>query len=906
MSPVRDVIESGDTADHHALATHEVVLLLGTDAHRGLTEAEVGARLAAFGTNALPTARREPTWRRLARQFHHPLVYVLLAAAAVSVPIGELVEAAVILGVVVANAVVGFVQEGRAQAALDALRALVRTNARVVRDGRVRLVPSESLVPGDLIVLEAGDRVPADARLVAAAELAVDESALTGESVPVGKDEVVLEPDTPVADRRNMVYSGTLVTAGSGRAVVVATGGDTELGEIHRLVGTTEAVQTPLTRKLARFSQILTVAILALAAGTFAVGLARGQSAHDTFMAAIALAVGAIPEGLPAVVTITLAIGMTRMARRQAVIRRLPAVETLGSTTVIGSDKTGTLTANEMTVEAVWLPHARLRVTGAGYGPAGEIRTADGAAPPPERDRAWWWCLAVAALCNDSRLVADDGRWRVVGDPTEGALLRLARKAGLDTDALRADHPRRGVVPFSSARAFMATLHTTPDGSRVVAVKGAVERVLARTRWCLDAGGTRRPVVPERVLAAAEELAADGLRVLALAVGTGEGPEDAFGETGVADLALCGLVAMADPPRPGARAAVAACRRAGIAVKMITGDHATTAAAVARRIGVLDEAGPGCVLTGAELAGLDDAELPEAVERAAVFARVAPEQKLRIVEALQDRGHVVAMTGDGVNDAPALRRADIGVAMGRSGTEVAKEAADMVLLDDDFSTIEAAVEEGRTVFANLTKFIAWILPTNAGEGLVLLAAIVAGTTLPILPVQILWINMTTALALGLMLAFEPREADVMDRPPRDPQAPILSRALVQRIVLVGTILAASATWMFRWEQDQGASVAEARTAAINLFIGVKIAYLLTCRSLSHRIAEIGWWSNPWILVGIATQVAAQLAFTYLPPMQVAFGTAAIGAGAWARIAVAAALAGGVVSLEKRLRRRPVV
>ena len=903
MPPVQPTVT--DEA-HHALAAHEVVLLLGTDAERGLEAAEAQRRLATFGPNELPRAAPQPAFVRFARQFHHPLIYVLLVAAAVSVPIGEVVEAVVILGVVLVNALVGFVQEGRAQAALDALRAMVRTRARVVRDGRTRLLASEELVPGDVVRLEAGDRVPADVRLLAATEFAVDESALTGESVPVTKDELVLAPETPVADRRNMAYSGTLVTSGTARAVVVATGSETELGEIHRLVGGTDTLETPLTRKLARFSRILTVAILGLAALTFAFGLARGQPAHDTFMAAIALAVGAIPEGLPAVVTVTLAIGMTRMARRRAVIRRLPAVETLGSTTVIASDKTGTLTENQMTAQALWFPHRSVRVTGAGYGPDGELLDADGDADARRvavgDDRALWWAVTVGALCNDARLRAEDGRWRVIGDPTEGALLRLADKAGLAHERLRERFRRCGLIPFSSARAYMATRHEDPDGGVFVAVKGAVERVLERCGGMLAPDGARVPLPRDAVLGAAEELAAQGLRVLALAWRRDADPGAPFDEGTIGDLDLCGLVAMADPPRPAAAAAVAACRRAGIAVKMITGDHATTAAAVARRLGLCTDTRPGTVLVGADLAEADSGRLAEAVEQAAVFARVAPEQKLRIVEALQARGHVVAMTGDGVNDAPALRRADIGVAMGRSGTEVAKEAADMVLLDDDFATIEAAVEEGRTVFANLTKFITWILPTNAGEALVLLLAIVVGGTLPILPVQILWINMTTALALGLMLAFEPAETDIMEQPPRDPATPILTRALLRRIVVVGLILAASATWMFHAERDRGAAIPEARTAAINLFIGVKIAYLLTCRSLTHRLSEIGWWSNPWIAVGVAAQLLAQLAFTYLPPMQTAFGTAPIDAVTWARIAGVALVAGVMVSIDKRLRR----
>ncbi len=900
---------------HHALAAHEVVLLLETDPTAGLTETEAHLRRERYGPNVLPQARRAGPLVRALSQLNHPLIYVLLVAGALTLALGEHVDAIVIFGVVTLNTLVGYAQEAKAEAALDALRAMVHTEVRAVRDGRARTMDSGGLVPGDLVLVQAGDKVPADLRLIRGTELRADESALTGEPVPVAKDELVLPADTPVADRRNMLYSGTLVTGGTGAGITVATGAQTELGEIHRLVGSAEVLATPLTRKLAWFSKVLTVVILALAAVTFVSGLARGESASEMFTAAVALAVGAIPEGLPAAVTVTLAIGVARMARRRAVIRRLPAVETLGSTTVICSDKTGTLTENQMTVQAVHTPGSRYEVTGTGYLPEGAIVDNAGRAADLAADEALRWCLVAGALCNDAELHGQDGRMVLTGDPTEAALLVSAHKAGLDLARDAAVLPRVGVIPFSSERRFMASLHENHAGGQAgvgkrhaVFAKGSVERVLELCDWEMAADGTRRRLVPDRILLAAGELASSGLRVLATAMRwaasvEGFGDQQAAGGTSPVGgpLTFTGLQAMLDPPRAAAAAAVRTARTAGVAVKMITGDHAATAVAVARPLGLLDGRHEGDVLTGADLARLG-AEYADAVERATVFARVSPEQKLRLVEAFQSRGEVVAMTGDGVNDAPALRKADIGVAMGRAGTEVAKEAADMVLTDDDFATIEAAVEEGRGVFDNLTKFIVWTLPTNMGEGLVIMAAILLGAALPILPTQILWINMTTAVALGLMLAFEPKEAGIMDRPPRDPGKPLLTGVLVWRILLVSALLVAGAWWLFEWERGHGAPLAEARTAAVNLFVMVELLYLLSCRSLTRSMWWVGVFTNRWIVTGIAAQVAGQLALTYLPVMNRLFQTAPIGTAAWLRIFGLALAAALIVAVDKRLTR----
>ena len=870
---------------HHDLAVPELLLLLGTDPDDGLSEEEAAARLRRYGANALPRVTSAGTLRRLLRQMHNPLVYVLLAAGTVTALLGEVVDTSVILGVVVVNTLVGFLQESKAESALESLMSMVATSARVVRDGRQERMPSEDLVPGDLVVLEAGDKAPADIRVVRQVELRIDESPLTGESLPVAKDEVALPPATPVADRRNMVHAGTLVTAGSGAGIVVATGGATELGQIHRLVGGTRALATPLTRKLARFSALLTAAILVLAGFTFAVGVVRGESATDMFTAAVALAVGAIPEGLPAAVTITLAIGVARMARRRAVIRRLPAAETLGSATVICADKTGTLTENRMSVTTVWT-NGRERSVGTGT-------SDEGRGSCLAEDSALHWCLLAGANCNDS-LLSDSGDG--IGDPTETAMLAAARHYGVEPQGL----PRLDTLPFSSERQYMATSHVDPaTGEEILLVKGATERVIGLCRSQMSADGTVQPLDPTPVLAASEDLASRGLRVLATAVGR-HGPSSGVDLDDIAELTFTGLQGMLDPPRPTAAAAVATCRAAGLAVKMITGDHASTARTIARAVGLLD--GDGAVVTGTELELLDDEDLADVAERVSVFARVSPEQKLRLVLALQAHGHIVAMTGDGVNDAPALRQADIGVAMGRDGTEVAAEAGDMVLTDDDFATIEAAVEEGRGVFDNLTKFIVWTLPTNAGEALVILVAVLLGSTLPILPTQILWINMTTAVALGLTLAWEPKEPGVMTRPPRDPGMSLMTGPLVVRTLLVSAVLVTGASWVFEYELGRGATVEASRTASVNLFVMVEAFYLVGCRSLTSSIRRVGFLSNRWLVLGLVLQALGQAALTYLPALNRLFQTAPIGVDVWLRILAVAAAAALLVAADKHRER----
>ncbi|MBI5773052.1 MAG: cation-transporting P-type ATPase [Verrucomicrobia bacterium] len=888
----------------HYLDATEVVRLLDVDLTTGLAGGEVARRREKFGPNRISARRGPPAWLKFLQQFNQPLVYILLAASGVTAFLGEWVDSSVIFGVVLVNAVVGFLQEAKAEKAIESLARMVATETTVRRDGRKQRIPSEQLVPGDVILLQAGDRVPADLRLFQMRGLQVDESALTGESLPVHKHPDPLALDTVLADRRNLAFAGTLVTAGHGEGIVWAIGDQTETGRIAWLISEAVDLSTPLTRKIAQFSRLLLWVILALAAATFAIGVARGEKTVEMFMAAVALAVGAIPEGLPAAVTVVLAIGVARMARRRAIIRKLPAVETLGSTTVICSDKTGTLTENQMTVREIFTGDRRYEVTGAGYEPKGEIQSG-GAAVKLAEHPALAECLRAGVLCNESSLARrEDGHRTVQGDPTEAALLVAAEKGGLLHADEHRDSPRVDMIPFESEHMFRATLHRSRRG-RVIYKIGAMERLLERCADRLDDHGELAPLDKEAVRHAVEAMAARGLRVLALARRHVDAGQAKLEPGHVAEgLTFLGLQGMIDPPRPEAIAAVRKCQRAGIAVKMITGDHLVTARAIASQIGLKgrEEHGKLVALSGRELEKISDEDLSEAAERTAVFARVAPEQKLRLVKALQARGHVVAMTGDGVNDAPALKQADIGVAMGISGTDVAKGAAAMILTDDNFASIEAAVEEGRGVFDNLTKFIVWTLPTNAGEAMVLLTAILFGTVLPALPVQLLWVNMMTALLLGLMLVFEPKERDLMARPPRDPKRPLLTHALIMRTGLVSLIMLAGVFWLFFWELGMaGASEAAARTAVINVIVLVEIGYLFSCRSLNHSVFAIGLFTNWWAIAGSLGTLAAQLLFTYAPVMNRLFHSAPIGGESWLRIAAVAGLAFLAVELEKWIR-----
>ncbi len=889
----------------HHLPQDEVLDLLDSGMEKGLDRFEVEQRQQNFGPNALTQRKGQSSLVRYLLQFRQALVYILLVAVIIKLFLGAWVDASVILGVVLLNGLIGFIQEGKALTALAALSRALTTEARVVRGGEKHCIDAGALVPGDIVLLASGDKVPADLRLLHSRSLRIDESALTGESLPVDKSIDVLGHDTSLADRANMVYSSTLVTYGTAVGVVVATGDDTEIGCISELIASAEILDTPLTRKIARFSHLLLYAILGLAALTFLIGLLHGGTWIDLFMAVVALSVAMIPEGLPAVLTIALAIGVSRMAKRNAIIRRLPAVETLGSTTVICSDKTGTLTRNEMTVQQLWAGDEIYEVSGIGYAPQGRVHQHDQAVNINSgADTALTELLRAGLLCNDAVLKQDEQGWRIEGDPTEGALLVVARKAELDSQQMHEKYPRLDAIPFESQHQYMATLNG--GDSPVIYLKGSVESLLERCDSLLGSDGELKSLDSDAVHARVEAMARQGYRVLAF------GRRSALSDTTAIDhddvregLTLIGLQGMIDPPREEAVRAIAACQAAGIRVKMITGDHAVTAASIAKQTGLDNTLVKGQlpkVLRGRELEALSDAELIRAAASTAVFARVTPEQKLRLVEALQAHGEVVAMTGDGVNDAPALRRADIGVAMGITGTEVSKEAADMVLTDDNFATLEAAVEEGRGVFDNLIKFITWILPTNAGQGLVIIAAVAAAQPLPVLPVQALWINMTTAVFLGLALAFEPKEPGIMCRSPRSADTQLLNNELLFRIALVGLLLLVGSFGLFEWALAQGASEAQARTIAVNVFAVGQSFYLLNCRSLRFSMLQLGVFSNPWIWVGIVAMTMAQLLFTYAPVMNRLFHTAPIEPLSWLPIIAVGLIIYLVVGAEKTLRR----
>ena len=844
----------------HALPAQEAVQALASDA-QGLAAAEAARRLAQHGPNALPQAARRSALARLAAQFHNGLIYFLLVAAVAAAVLGHLVDTVVIAAVVLVNALIGFIQEGRAEAALEAMRSMIAARASVLRDGARRSVAVAELVPGDVVLLEAGDRVPADLRLTRARGLLVDEALLTGESVAAEKLEDPVPADAALGDRHCMAYSGTLVAAGQASGVVVATGLATEIGRISALLQSVEPLTTPLLRQINRFGVVFTWVALAVSALIFAFAVwVRGYAWPEALMAVVALAVGAVPEGLPAVITITLAIGVQRMAARNAIIRRLPAVETLGATTVICSDKTGTLTRNEMTATRVVAGGHHLKVSGAGYAPEGDLE-----AVGHDEDAA---ALAAAAplvrcalLCNDAHLRGKDGAWTVEGDPMEGALVALAMKTGLNPEHARAEWPRLDEIPFDAAHRYMATLHRGPDGAAMAFVKGAPETVLAMAGAPEHEAWARRIAeaasAGERVLGFACKPVAAGAQRLAM-------PEVESG------LLFLGIVGFIDPPRAEAIGAVAECHAAGIQAKMITGDHAATAAAIARQLRLAQD--PQTV-TGAELDAMDEVEFAEAVGRSTVFARTSPEHKLRIVRALQAGGAVVAMTGDGVNDAPSLKQADVGVAMGIKGTEAAKEAAEMVLADDNFASIVNAVHEGRTVYDNIRKVIAWTLPTNGGEALTVIAAIAFGFTLPVSAVQILWINLVTSVTLGLVLAFEPAEPGVMRRPPRAPGAPLLSAFLLWRVGLVSFLFVGAALAVFFAALGRGADLQTARTLVVNTIVVLEIFYLFNVRYLHMTsITPRGALGTPALLIALAAVTALQFAFTYAPFMQAAFDT----------------------------------
>ncbi|GAA4282480.1 cation-transporting P-type ATPase [Brevibacterium daeguense] len=876
---------------------------------QGLSSDEAARRLDRHGPNALPAGKQESALTRLLRQFRDPMIYVLLGAAVFTAVLGEVVDTIVILAVVIVNAVIGYVQEGKAANALEGIRSMLSLNAQVKRDDGWTTVPAEDLVPGDIVRLNAGDKVPADVRLLDETNLTAEEAALTGESVPVEKDPAAVEADAGIGDRSSMAFSGTTVASGSGKGVVVGTGLQTEIGHITRMLGEVESLETPLTRQMTSFSKKLSLVVVVAAILMFGIGwLLYEYSLGELTLSAIGFAVAAIPEGLPAVLTITLALGVQKMAQHNSITRRMNSVETLGSVTVICSDKTGTLTRNEMTVRAVVTPAGDYEVTGTGYAPEGEILLA-GRPTAIDEHTDLRMLAEVAARTNESTVAQQDGEWVLSGEPTDGGLRTFALKAGIEGH----DESRVAVVPFDSKYKYMATLDRTADGL-VLHLKGAPDRLLDRCAYQGADLDSSEALDRERWERTIDELSGRGLRVLAAAARRADQtildertdddereslitPED----VDAGGFVFLGLYGIIDPPRAEAIDAIRECHDAGIRVIMITGDHAGTATAIGREMNI---AGDGAAVVGAELEEASDDDMRRIAAEHTIFARTSPEHKLRLVTALQEEGQVVAMTGDGVNDAPALKRADIGVAMGIKGTEATKEAADVVLADDNFATIARAVGMGRTIYDNLRKAIVYILPTNGAQGLVILVSVLLGFTLPLTPVQVLWVNTITAVTLALALAFEPAEPDIMQRPPRSPGESILPLAGVIRIIYVSLLLGAVTIGVFLVGQGAGVPTEISRTTAVNTLVVGQIFYLLASRfTRTSSFRKELFTTNPISWICIAVMLVLQLGFVYLPFMQVAFASGSVNLAGWLVPIAAGVLVFLVVEIDKALRRR---
>jgi magnesium-transporting ATPase (P-type) len=877
----------------HAEPVDAVMSVLETSP-QGLGEDEAAGRLETFGPNAVPRRTKTPGVIRFLRHFHNALIYVLLASAIVTASLGHPIDTAVILFVVLANAVIGFVQEGRAEAAMEAIETLLSPHASVWRDGERRTVEAVDLVPGDIVFIEAGDRVPADLRLVEATRLQIQEAILTGESVGVDKATDPVEADCALGDRSSMAFSGTIVTAGTAQGIVTATGQHTEIGQISGLLSSVSRLQTPLLQQMNVFAKWLTLLILLIGAALLSFGVfIRRADFSETFMSVVGLSVAAIPEGLPAVLTITMAIGVRAMADKNAIVRRLPAIETLGAVSVICTDKTGTLTRNEMFAASLVVADKTFEVSGEGYAPEGSLN------PVSEPGAPGLEVMAKAAvLCNDSALVQQDGHWQVSGDPMEGALLALGGKLLASVDETKASHPRQGLIPFDASYRFMASLNAGPDGAQVF-VKGAPEAVVSLCGKALVPSGESIPLDPDSVAAETETLAAKGQRVIAIAMKDWQGDRSLDVDNLKGELTFVGLVGLVDPPRAEAVDAVAACRAAGIDVKMITGDHAGTAAAIAAEIGIEN---PDQVLSGDDIERLDDRALIQAALDTHVFARASPEHKLRLVKTLQSQNLIVAMTGDGVNDAPALKRADVGVAMGLKGSEAAKEAAPMVLADDNFASIAGAVTEGRRVYDNIQKLVRWTLPTGGGEASVVILALLFGLTLPITPVQILWINLITEMTLGLALALEPLEPATMKAPPRKRDAPLLGPGLLWDILVATVLFAATVFSVFTYTLNETGSVEMARTVAFNTLVVLQVAYLFFVRYQRGPSTTLeGLKGTPAVWAAIAVVVIGQLTVTYLPAAQEVFGTTDLSVRFGAIVIGAGVVVYALLEVEKQLR-----
>jgi magnesium-transporting ATPase (P-type) len=890
----QDDTSQADARAWHSMEADDVRTALETDTKSGLSREEAGNRLAKYGPNVLPEQAHESALRRLLRQFHNVLIYVLIAAAVTTAVMGHWIDTLVIAGVVVINALIGFIQEGKAERALEGIRSMLSLEARVVRDGEHRNIEADQLVPGDLVELRSGDRVPADLRLSHVRDLRIEESALTGESVPSGKSTVAVDAGAVPGDRKGMAFSGTMVTFGRGCGIVVATGADTEIGRISGMMDAVATPRTPLLRQIDRFGNQLSVVILGLTVLFFVIGrVFHDYPTTELFLAVIGLAVAAIPEGLPAILTITLALGVQRMAKRNAIIRKLPSVETLGSVTVICSDKTGTLTRNEMTVQSVRSSENTWHITGSGYDPAGEIQH-DGKTIDSLTDPTLARIIRGAGISNETEVErGEDGTWQVHGEPTEAGLRVLALKAGFDhKQATRLD-----VLPFESDHKYMAALSEEEDGTRAIWVTGAPERLLGKCKTQADAGG-ESPLDKDFWECEIADLAATGTRVIAVA--TKATDRDTLGHDDIGGLVFLGIVGMMDPPRDEAIAAVAECRDAGIQVKMITGDHALTASGIARQLG-LEHAGEP--VSGNELEDADDTTLRRIAPNHFIYARTSPEHKLRLVQALQANGEVVAMTGDGVNDAPSIKSADVGIAMGIKGTQVTKDVSEMVLADDNFATIVHAIKEGRTIYDNLRKTILFILPTNGAQALVVMAAIAIGAAMPITPVQILWVNMVTAVTLALALSFEKTEPGTMNRPPRPPSASILDGHFAWRVTFVSVIIAGLTFVLHDLALRVGASAAVASTVAVNTLVSGQIFYLLNCRSTHVSSIRLSIFDNRAVPLTITILLGLQALFTFAPPFQTAFGTAAPEPWLWGWIVVAGLIVFALVEIEKTILSR---
>jgi magnesium-transporting ATPase (P-type) len=862
----------------HAISVDEAAKRLATDIGKGLEPAEATKRLQHYGLNRLPEGKKRGPFMRFLSQFNNILVFVLLGAGFTKLMLNLWVDAAIIFGVVILNALLGFIQEGKAEKALESIRNMLSAEARTLRAGETRMIAAEQLVPGDIVLLESGDKIPADLRLADAKNLRTEEAALTGESVPADKSTDPVSTNATVADRECMAFSGTMVVSGRASGVVVATGCETELGRINALLAHVSTLETPLLRQIKKFGYAITAVIAVVGALVFAYGKwVEGMDFVELFQAVVGIAVSVIPEGLPAIITITLAIGVQRMAQRNAIIRRLPAVETLGSVSRICSDKTGTLTLMEMMVVSAVTAESAYTVTGNGYAPEGEV-TKDG--KPAGKQPVLHLMGRVSVLCNDAELFEEEGTWKVEGDPTEGALYPLATKLGMHRQVEQAAFPRIDAIPFESEHKFMATLHKSVDGKELLFVKGAPEVILEHCDRQQTVADDTRPIDRAHFMDASDTLGGHGERVLAFAwlenpgVKTGSLTPAALPK----NLVLLGLIGLLDPPRKEAVQAVHECHGGGIRVTMITGDHKITAAAIAKMLGIGDGK---TAVAGAEIEDMNEAALQEQVRNVDVFARASPEHKLRLVKAIQANNQVVAMTGDGVNDAPALKKADIGVAMGVKGTEVTKEAAGMVLADDNFASIAAAVKEGRTVYNNIEKAILFMLPTNVAQALVIMVAIFLGFTMPITAPQVLWVNMVTSVALSLVISFEPHELDVMNRAPRTVDRPILTGFGIWRVVFVGVALLAYTLCAFFWMKSQGASDALARTVAVNAITIGQVFYLLNSRFLlDSSLSFKAHFGNKYLPLGIGAVVILQLLFTYAPPLQRLFDNAAVPLRVW--------------------------